>query len=452
MGDVSLDRNVVLFCVGVSSFTALACGVVPAWIASSDVASALRGAPRAMTTGRRQRGIQRTFVMAQVAGATVLLVGMGLMTQALARLERVAPGFTPDRSLSVQLSLPPAVYAKRDALVLFSDLLRDRLAASPDVEAAGAVSLLPLSGLLSAIDLTFPDRAAPPPDEVPQAHFRIATPEYFAAAGIPILEGRSFSDYDRQDGQLVAIVSRTLAARHWPGQSAVGKSIQIMQATASPRLEIVGVASDVKHFSLDAAPTADLYVPLRQMPAFQAPLLAARMYWVVRARAEASGLAETIRAAVNQVDPGVAASSARTLEAVWAASLAPRRINVQLLQVFGNVAMVLCGIGVYGVAAFSARTRRRELAIRAALGASGRTLTMSMLSRELRPVIFGMVIGLVAAFVAAPILFGAPFQTDPRDSLTYGGVAGVLLVVAVAASYVPVRRAGATNPAEALNA
>jgi putative ABC transport system permease protein len=312
------------------------------------------------------------------------------------------------------------------------------------------VSLLPLSGLLSTMDVAMPDRPPPPPDEVPQAHFRVATPGYFAAAGITVLRGRAFTDHDRADGQPVAIVSRTFADRHWPGQSAVGKSVQIVQANTSPALEVVGVVSDVKHFTLDAPSTSDLYVPLRQMPMSQASLLAARMFWVVRAHGEPAGLAPAIREAVLQIDPGVATSSARTLEAVMSTSLGARRVNVRLLEVFGQVAMVLCAVGVYGVAAFSTRTRRRELAIRAALGARRHHLTTLMLRSELGPVALGIAAGLSGALFTGRRLFGTPFDTNPQDAITYLTVGIGLLVVATIASYLPVRRASATNPAEAL--
>jgi hypothetical protein len=322
----------------------------------------------------------------------------------------------------------------------------------PGVESTGMVSLLPLSGLLSTMDVAFPDRPAPPPDEVPQAHFRVADPGYFAAARIRVLEGRAFTDHDREDGQLVAIVSRTFADRHWPGDQAVGKSVQLVQTAASAPLEIVGVVNDVRHFALDAPPTADLYVPLRQMPASQAPFLAARMFWIVRARVESPALARAVREAVLQVDPGVATSSARTLESVLSTSLGPRRVNAQLLAVFGQIAVVLCAIGVYAIAVFSTRTRSRELAIRAALGARRRDLTTLLLRTELWPVITGIGFGLSAAYVAAPVLFGTPFETDPRDTITYMAVGAGLLTLSVVASYIPVRRASGTNPAALLQA
>jgi putative ABC transport system permease protein len=256
MADIGIDRNVLLFAVVISGVTALACGVAPAWLASRGGVLCGRNVARTSTTNRTQRAFQRAFVTAQIAAATVLLIGMSLMARGLARLEQVPPGFTPSQALSLQLSLPPGVYGNREALTGCFEALRDRLGAIPGVESAGAISLLPLSGLLSTADIALLDRPAPPPDKVPQAHLRVATAEYFDAAGVQVLEGRSFSDHDRQDGQPVAIVSRTFAARHWPGESAVGKTVQIVQATTSPRLEIVGVVSDVKQFTLDAPATA----------------------------------------------------------------------------------------------------------------------------------------------------------------------------------------------------
>jgi hypothetical protein len=338
----------------------------------------------------------------------------------------------------------------REALVRFSESLEERLLAIPELETVGAVSLLPLTGLLSTIDVSFPDRAAPPPDEVPQAHFRVATPGYFAAAGITVRAGRSFTDHDSADGQPVAIVSRTLADRHWPGQEAVGKSVQIVQTNTSAAMEVVGVVNDVKHFTLDAPATADLYVPLRQMPPSQSPFLAARMFWVIRAHGDAARLIPAVREAVLQVDPGVATSSARTLATVLASSLGARQMNVWLLEVFGQVAMVLCAIGVYGVAAFSVRARHRELAIRGALGARRRDLSTLIVRDELPPVAVGVATGLVIASIGAPDVFGNPFETNSRDLAIYLAVAGVLLTTAAAAIYVPVRRAGATDPIEAL--
>jgi predicted permease len=449
MTALGVSPYALIFAIAVSCLTAIACGIVPAWVASNEIATSLSSTSR-VTSNRRQAILQRTFVAAQIAAATILLVGMTLMRQGLVRLEHVVPGFTPDHALSFQLSLPPAGYATPEALGAFFDRLKDRLETIPGVERVGAVSLLPLSGLLSAVDVVFPDRPAPPPDEVPQAHFRIATPAYFAAAGITIVDGRPFAEDDRRHGRSVAIVSRTFARRHWPGVRAVGQFVQLVQAAPSPPLEVVGVVSDVKQSTLDAAPTADLYVPLHQMPQSQAMLLASRMYWIVRGRADSALLDRAVREAVAQVDAGVAASPPRTLEAVWSASLAPRRINVRVLEFFGEVALGLSALGVYGVAAYSMRTRRRELAIRVALGAGRRALIQDALSGELVAILLGVSAGLIGALSTAPVFFATAFDTDPRDGTTYVTIGITMIVVALCACYIPVRRAAAGNPVEAL--
>jgi putative ABC transport system permease protein len=451
MAAVGLNRDVLIFALGTSTLTAVTCGALPAWFVSRDVASALRGTARTMTTGRASSGIRRLFVGLQVAAATVLLIGMGLTARGFARLERIAPGFAADRRLSVQLSLPPRGYSSRDSLLHFYEALEERLRITPGVETAGVVSLLPLSGFLSTMDIALPDRAAPPPDEVPQAHFRVVSPGYFAAAGINVLAGRAFTEHDRSEGQPVAIVSRTFADRHWPGGAAVGKSVQIVQSNPSPLLEVVGVVNDVKQFTMDAPSTADLYVPIRQMPVSQTSSLAARMFWVIRGHVEREKLERAVREAVLQIDPGIATSSARTLEAVLSTSLGARRASVRVLEVFGQVAMVLCAIGVYGVAAFSTATRRRELAIRAALGARRQDLSALMLRSELKPIVGGIALGLGSALLTGPILFGMPFDTQPRDAVIYISVGIGLLAVATLASLVPIRRASATNPGDVLH-
>jgi putative ABC transport system permease protein len=452
MNDVGLNVAALGFALGVSALTAVVCGALPAAVVGRDVANAARSMTRTVTIGRRQSIVRRTFVAMQVASATVLLIGMGLAVRSFARLERVTPGFTPDQTLSVQLSLPPASYSNRDAIVRFFDALDDRLRAVPGMQSAGVVSLLPLGGLLSTMDVAFPDRPKPRPEEVPQAHFRIASADYFSAAGIPIVDGRAFTDRDRLETQPVALVSRTFAERHWPGQRAVGKFVQIVQATASAPMEVVGVVSDVKQFTLDAAPTADLYLPIQQMPSSQAALLAARMFWIVRAPGEPARLSQALRDAVAHVDPGVAASNARTLEAVWSASLAPRRVNVRLLEIFGQMSAALCALGVYAVAAFSARTRMRELAIRAAIGAQRTDLIQSMLTRELWPVVIGVASGAAVSLAAAPLLFGTPYDTSSRDASVYTLVAAGVVAIALIATYLPIRRALTTSPADVLNA
>jgi predicted permease len=447
---VTPDVRVVSFAVAASVVAAIVCGVVPAWSATRDLAASLGSATRSVTGSRSEGGIRRTFVVLQVAGSAVLLVCVGLVARSLARLEAVDPGFTADRTLTVQLSLPPTRYGTREAVAAFYDALAIRLAALPGARSVGAVSLAPLTGLLATLDVEFPEKPAPPPDDVPQAHFRIASAGYFTAAGITVLQGREFAGRDTARGAAVAIVSEAFATRHWPGQSAVGKHLRIVQPPPSPDLEVVGVVRNVKQYGLDGPPTADLYVPVHQMPPGQASLIAARMYWVVRAQADGRVIAGDVSGAIHAVDPDVATSTTRTLEEVLAASIGSRRLNVRLLELFGQVAMLLTVIGTYVLAAFAAGMRHRELAIRSAFGASRRSLTQLMFRSELPPLIGGLVTGLAIAFVAARALGDMLFATSPWDPAVYALVAGTVLCVTAVATWLPARRAASTNPAELL--
>ena len=450
MDEVALDLRVLAFAGVLALATAIVCGVIPAWSASRDLPPALGDATRTTTGGRRQGLVRRAFVVLQVGGSAVLLVTMGLVAHGFARLERVDPGFTADHAVSIQLSLPPNRYNNRDAIAAFYDALRVRLASLPGVRDVGTVSLLPLGGLLSTADLAFPDRPAPPPDEVPQAHFRIASAGYFGAAGIGIVEGRPFETGDTNRGRPVAVVNQTFANRHWPGEAAIGKYVRVVLGPSSPPLEVVGVVKNVKQFDLEATPTADLYVPIHQMPASQAAALASRMYWVVRTEGDARTLGRTVRQAVHSVDPEVATSSVRTLDDILAASLAARQTNVRLLEIFGQISVVLSAIGVYAVAAFSASGRRRELAVRSAFGATRRQLATLMFREELQPVAVGLAIGLITALLGARTIVGVVFETSPWDPGTYLAVAAALSAVGVIATYVPARRAATANPADLL--
>jgi putative ABC transport system permease protein len=449
--EVAIDSRVLAFAVLAAVAAALVSGLVPAWFATRDLREGMGGETRSTTGNRKQAHVRRLFVVLQVAGATVLLIGMVLVARGLGRLEQVDPGFTRARAVSVQLSLPAVRYSSREAIARFYDALNPRFAAVPGATAVGAVSLLPMSGLLNTMDVAFPDRPAPPADEVPQAHFRMATPGYFAAAGVRIWAGREFDAHDADNGRPVAIVSRTFAERHWSGQQAVGKTLQIGTSGARPVVEVVGVAADVKQFTLDAMPTADLYIPLYQMPASQVGILTARMYWVIRTEADPRSLESDIRRSVRMVDSDVAASSIRTLDDIVSLSLAGKRMNVRLLEVFGQVAIALAGMGVYAIAAFSAATRKRELAIRAAFGASRQELARLLFREELRPVLLGVGIGMLTALGLSRPLEGVLFQISARDPFTYFIVAAALLGVAFAASYVPARRAGLADPVELLH-
>jgi predicted permease len=446
---VSIHVPVIVFSCLLSIVVGVIAGAIPAWGASRDISSESAGSAR-ITSGRQQGLLRRAFVLLQLAGSTALVICMATAGRALTTLGRYDPGFTPDDSLTVQLSLPPARYNTRATLAAFHDALQQRLSSLPGSPIAGAVSLLPLSGLLSTADVAFPDRPAPPPDEIPQAHVRVAGPAYFRAAGIRIIAGREFEPIDRDESRPVAIVSETFARRHWPTASAIGQHLSLSPPGTSPPMEVVGVTSDVKQFGIDGDPTADLYVPVHQMPAFQIAPVGSRMYWVVRTNEPGRLLPTDLRRTIYELDPDIAASSVQSLSQVLAGAMAATRAHVLLIDVFGYVALFLTVLGVYGATSYAAGTRRRDLAIRAAFGASVRQLRVSMIRGELWPIAVGLVIGIAAGFIAVPAVLSSVSATVPRDLSVFVYASIGMLVVSIGACYVAASRAGWTEPADLL--
>lgn len=451
LASVNIDGPALAFACGVSLVVALVCGLLPAWMMSRDVSAAIADGSRAVTGGARQGAIRRAFVSLQIAGSTALMIYMGLSIRSLAHVEAVDLGFNADQALSLQLSLPPSRYAGVPARLQFHDALKQRLEASPGIRLAGAVSLLPLSGFLTTVDLAFPERPAPPPDEIPQAHFRLAGPGYFEAAGIPIIGGRSFTDRDSTSGRPVAIISRTFETRHWPGETAVGNYVQLVPPLPAA-LEVVGVVADVRQFGVDQDATADLYLPIHQMTPSQMSLVGARMNWVIRGSGPVPLQPDVVRRAVRDVDPDVATSSIRSLGELRQSALSSRRINVRAVELFSQLALALAALGVYAVTAFAAGARRREMAIRLAFGSSERALVSLMMRGELMPVAAGLAIGVALTLLAGPTLAGTLFATSPRDPFVFALVVALLGSVAALAGWVAAARASRLDPIELLKA
>jgi putative ABC transport system permease protein len=419
--------------------TAALCGLVPAVHASRTLAAGLRSDGRTTTGTRRQRRAADAFVAFQVAASLVLLAAVLSTVRNYVLLERVDPGFAAGSVLSLQLSLPPVRYSSPEAIGALVDRLTPRLAATAGVTDAAAISLLPLSGLLSTVDFSVVGRPEPPPDAVPQGHFRMTTPGYFRTMGIRVDAGREFEERDGANGQPVAVVSRSFARRSWPDGGAVGSQI-ITGLERTPRV-IVGVVADVRQFSLEGPVTADLYIPLRQMPASQAQFVAARMYWVVGAHADVDldRLASAVRETVRGLDPEVATSTIRSVDDVLAESLEARRFNMQLVTMFGQAAIGLVAIGVYGVTAFAVGVRRRELGIRVVIGATPGQIVRLVLGAGLRTVATGLILGGAAAAAATPMLSRWFAGAGQADVWSLAAAAAALMAIGALACYLPVR-------------
>jgi putative ABC transport system permease protein len=445
LDDLGLTTGVVVFAIAATGIAALVCGVMPALLFSGASMVTLADDGRATTGSALQGRFRRVFVALQVAAALTLLVATLMTARSFARLQSVDPGFHGQRVLSVQLSLPPYKYGKPAEIVTFADKLHSDLIQVSGVRDAAAISLMPLSGLLSTQDYRVVGQPEPSPDEIPQAHYRITTPGYFRVMGIG-LQGREFDDYDRDTTSRVAIISRTLAERHWPNGSPLGEHIVIGRDS----LEVVGVCDDVKQFGLDAGTTADVYIPLRQMPTGQAQFVAARMYWVLKTDEEPMTVAESVRIVVRGVDRDVATSSTRSVPQIVSASIGSRRFSADLITIAGAASLLLALLGVYAVTASAIDRRTREIGIRLALGARRWQVIRAVLRTEWGAIAIGLAVGVGAATVVSEVLSSMLFASRGIEPAMIVSAAATLGLAAVVASYVPARRAVRQDPLETL--
>jgi putative ABC transport system permease protein len=275
----------------------------------------------------------------------------------------------------------------------------------------------------------------------------VVMPGYFRIMGIR-LEGRDFDQNDRDITRRVAIISRTLAERHWPNLSPIGEHVVIGRDT----LEVVAVCDDVKQFGLDAGPTADVYIPLRQMPREQAQFVAARMYWVLPATRDPMSVAESVRAVVHRVDADVAASSTRPVSRIVADSIASRRFNTDLMNIAGAISVLLALLGIYSVTAFSIDRRTREIGIRLTLGGRPGQVILSILASESPAIAIGLAVGIAGAAIVSQVLSATLYGSRGIEPMLIASAAAVLGAAAGVASYLPTRRATRVDPIAALRA
>jgi putative ABC transport system permease protein len=440
------NPRVLLFTAAATLAATLLFGVVPARRLGGSQA-ALRSTRGASPANRRLRAI---LVAAEVAIASMLITTAVFLSQSFAHLQAVDPGFRTDRLLTARLSLPRARYPRAAQAARFVDALRPRLLALPGVEDAAAVNVVPLNGYHATADVWPTDRPTPPPDERPQAQYRMISPSYVRTFGVPLIAGRSFDDHDNAGGAPVVLVSRTLARRFWTVPDAVGKTLVIEDSDVPRQARIVGVVGDVKHYGLDAEVTPDIYTPIPQVPDVTVQWLANNMYWGIRTTGDPSSLRDAFRRALREVDPDVPASAMRTMDEALDLALAPRRTNLWLVRVFAALALLLAAAGVYAVTSFSVALRRREIAIRAALGATPDRNLRTVVADAARPIVAGLVLGAAGAVAASPALRSVLFEVEPLAAGPFTLVSGTLLIAGVAAAAVaalPIRR---IDPVDAL--
>ena len=387
------------------------------------------------------------LVVTQVAVAVLLLVGAGLLLHSFERLIAVAPGFTPDHILIVDLPLSPNSRNKPNERIDFYERVLQQTATLPGVRTAGASSLAPVSGTGSAI--YFNIRGRPPKNnQYSIANYRAVSTNYFAALHIPLQQGRLFQETDRENHPAVVIINSTLARTFFPSQSPLGQYMQIggLPDDEVPWMEIVGVVGDVKQ-ALGSDARAEFYIPYRQSDNLFPVQF---MSLIVRAESNPLALANSVQRLVHQIDPNQPVTKIRTMEDHIADSVSEPRFRTVLLTLFAGIALALAGIGIFSVMAYTVAQRTREIGVRLALGASRGQIFSLTLDYTLRLTVIGLVLGMAAAFLLTRYVAAFLFQVQSCDLVTLTGTAIVIVLVAIAASYVPARRATGIDPARAL--
>jgi predicted permease len=439
--EISLSAPVLALSLTLLALTGIAASLLPAlqaWRSSSRLELSATG--RSTVGGARESRARRALVVAQVALAIPLLAGSGLLLRSLAALVGVDPGFRRDGVLSLQLAIPRSKYADDAKVAAFCTRLLERVAELPGVDSAGMVNRLPLGGVPQIGALEFEDAARDA--RLPSADWRSVTPAYFATLGIPLREGRAFSAADDEAAPPVGIVDEQVAARIWPGRSALGKRFRL-PFPGMPWVRVVGVVGHVRGDGLDVDPRPQIYWPYRQRAQD-------RMVLVVRGRWAERAAAATVLRAVRDVDPEQPVYDVRTMDEVVGRSLAPRRLSLTLVSGFAAIALVLASVGVYGVVAFGVARRLREFGLRKALGAQRHDLTRLVLREGAGLALGGTLAGLALALLLGGALEGLVYGVSPRDLPTLAAAGLVLLAVAALASWLPARRAAAVDPAVAL--
>jgi predicted permease len=437
-----VDGRALAFSVAVAVASAIGFGLTPSLYASGvDLQAALKPAGRGSTPGGRRWA--DVLVGVQVALAMLLLVGSLLLTSSFARLSRVDVGFDTRNVLTVPLDLPERTYPEERRYAFFDQAFA-RIAALPGVESVAATATDPFRQWGFVNDVTPEERAADaPPSGLMQAGWRSVTPGFFATLRVPLISGRPFADADRADAPRVAIVSQSLARRLWPGENAVGHRIYWGGVSGRTRT-IVGVVGDIRDVTLDADPIPMLYLPYGQLPLNGMTLM-------LRTRGDVAGTAAGVRREIAALDPSLPVSDIRPLEANRMAAISAPRFRMVLLVVFGAAALLLASIGLYGVVSFTVAERSREIAIRVAIGARPSQVSAIFFKRGLRLTAIGGAVGLIAAWQLSTVLRSLLFRTDVHEVALFGLAAVVLSGIALAASYLPARRAARLDPLAALS-
>ncbi|MBA2269894.1 MAG: FtsX-like permease family protein, partial [Chthoniobacterales bacterium] len=444
--NIALDARVLGFTFAVALLTGVIFGIFPAWQATRVKISSALAAGGRRTAGGSSR-LRNLLVIAELALALVLLVGAGLLGKAFWRLTNVAPGFNPDRLLTMRVELPEARYQKVAPQTRFRDQVLENINMLPGTEAA-MISELPLGG--SALNHNFIIEGRPPMSagEEPELYNRSVAGDYFRVMGSPLRPGRLLTRADRADAPTVGVINESMARQYFRDQDPLGVRMRWARSEGVEWITIVGVVGDVRHFGLAQTEEPAIYTPYAQ----------AGQIWkrwseiVVRTQGtpDLQSAATQLKQAVWKVDPLIPVTKVRTMSEIMSVSLSERRFNAVLIGIFAGVAVTLACVGLYGVVAYLVEQRTREIGVRMALGAQRHHVINLVLRHGLTLAVGGIALGIAGAFATSRVLTSLLHGVEPTDPSTFLSVVLLLLAVTAAATYLPARRAAGLNPNVAL--
>jgi predicted permease len=439
LGNVTTDFTVLAFCLLAAVATGVVFGLAPALqVPTSALHDVLKDTARGSTAGKGRNWIRGALVVSEIAFACVLLVSAGLLVRSFLRVLQVNLGFRPEQAATVRVD-PDARYSTQAQQNAYFDEVLRRVRDIPGVVAAGLTDALPLGRNRSW--------GAPakgqvyPKGKFPNAFVRVVSDGYLKALGIALIDGRDISERDTPSGEPVIVINQTMARTLWPGRNAIG---QLMRACGERR--VVGVVGDVHHLALEQAAGMEMYLPMRQCQDMSSADL------VVRSSLPPAELAASVRAALKPIVPNLPGKDFRILQQLVDKAVSPRRFVVLLLGGFAVFALILASLGIYGVVSYGVNQRTQEIGIRMALGASASHLQAGIIGQTLGLAAAGILIGAVASRVLARALGGLLFGVTASDPATFLAMPVVLALVAVAAGYLPARRASRIDPSVALRA
>jgi putative ABC transport system permease protein len=446
--EVGIDAWVLGFALGLAVLTGVAFGLAPAMqFGRWGLSSSLRSGGRGMAGQKGACTLRAGLVLAQVALALMLLVGAGLLIRSFDRLQRVDVGFEPRNVLTTRVALPASQYSEDAPRIAFYNGLLEEVAAAPGVQSAALVSGVPLSGSAGYWSFAIEGRPEPAPGTVVDAQPFAITPGYFQTMRIPVLQGRAFTEQDHAEALRVAIINQEMVRRYWPEGNPIGARITFgdPEDPDTEWMTVVGVVGDVRVTGLTDAPYPQIYTSYPQVAL-------GSMVVALRTTRDPLSMAPIVRQAVHRLDPNLPVYDVKTMEQWLDEMIAQPRVGTALLGIFAAVALLLAAVGIYGLISYTVAQRTSEIGVRLALGAEPRDVLKLVVRQGMKPVLAGIGVGVVAAWIGTRLIRSLLFGVSATDPLTFAGVVLFLAAVALLASYLPARRATRVDPMIALRA